>query len=145
MKKKCIIIDIDGTLANVEHRRKDLLNNNNWTVFNSKVDLDKVNLWCREIVDAFKEKYHIILLTGRSEELCKATLNWLKDNNIFYSEIFFRKEGDYRDDVIIKKEIYKHCIESAYFPLFIVDDRSKVVKMWRELGLVCLQCDYGEF
>jgi hypothetical protein len=29
--------------------------------------------------------------------------------------------------------------------LFVVEDRSRVVKMWRSEGLVCLQCAPGEF
>jgi len=29
--------------------------------------------------------------------------------------------------------------------LFIVEDRSSVVDMWRAQGLVCLQCAPGEF
>jgi len=27
----------------------------------------------------------------------------------------------------------------------VIDDRKQVVDMWRELGLVCLQVDKGEF
>ena len=145
MKKKCIIIDIDGTLANIEHRRKDLLAENNWKEFNSKINLDSINIWCRELINSFKDKYNIILVTGRTEEFNDVTLKWLNDNNIFYSEIFFRENSDYRDDTIIKKEIYEKSIEPSYIPLFVVDDRNKVVKMWRELGLVCLQCNYGDF
>jgi len=29
--------------------------------------------------------------------------------------------------------------------LFVVEDRSRVVEMWRGEGLVCLQCAPGEF
>jgi hypothetical protein len=29
--------------------------------------------------------------------------------------------------------------------LFVVEDRNRVVEMWREEGLVCLQCAPGEF
>jgi hypothetical protein len=29
--------------------------------------------------------------------------------------------------------------------LLVVEDRTRVVQMWREEGLVCLQCAPGEF
>jgi hypothetical protein len=29
--------------------------------------------------------------------------------------------------------------------LIVVEDRNRVVQMWREEGLVCLQCAPGEF
>lgn len=145
MKKECIIIDIDGTLANIEHRRQDLLNDNNWKAFNSKINSDSINIWCRELIDSFKDKYSVILVTGRTEEFRDITLKWLNDNKVFYSKIFFRENSDYRDDTVIKKEIYEKKIRPDYMPLFVVDDRNKVVKMWRELGLICLQCDDGDF
>jgi hypothetical protein len=56
-----------------------------------------------------------------------------------------RKEGDHREDSVIKKEIYLKDILPKNEVLFIVEDRLSVVKMWRSLGLVCLQCDWGDF
>tara|TARA_Y100000590_G_C15455022_1_gene914210 strand:- start:251 stop:688 length:438 start_codon:yes stop_codon:yes gene_type:complete len=145
MKKKCIIVDIDGTLANIDHRRKDFLNDNDWKAINSKINLDSINFWCKELIDSLKNKYKIILVTGRKVEFRDITLKWLNENEVSYSEIFFRENNDYRDDTVIKKEIYKKNIMPNYIPLFVVDDRSKVVTMWRDLGLVCLQCDLGDF
>ena len=36
-------------------------------------------------------------------------------------------------------------IDSPDEILFVLDDRSQVVKMWRELGLTCLQVADGNF
>ena len=145
MKKECIIIDIDGTLANIEHRRKDIPVEKNWKKFNSKMYLDKINPWCRELINSFKERYEVLIVTGRSKDFHEVTVKWLKDNDVFYTEIFFREKNDYRDDTIIKKEIYNKYIAPGYSTLIVVDDRNKVVKMWRDIGLTCLQCNYGDF
>ena len=102
MKKNCIVVDLDGTLANVKHRQEKLLNENNWKDFNSKMALDKLNFWCYELIELFKCKYKIIIVTGRSEEFSITTKKWLVDNKVFYNEIFFRKKNDYRDDIIVK-------------------------------------------
>lgn len=56
-----------------------------------------------------------------------------------------RKNNDFRPDEEIKKEIYFDKIINNYNILFILDDRAKVVKMWRELKLTCLQVDDGDF
>jgi len=52
---------------------------------------------------------------------------------------------DYRDDRIIKEEIYREKIAPVYNALFVLDDRDRVVAMWRDLGLTCLQVANGDF
>lgn len=144
-KKKCIIIDLDGTLANIEHRRSELLKDNNWEKFNSKINSDLINLWCRELMDAFKSKYEIIIVTGRGLDLKNVTEKWLVENRVPYDLIFYRPVKDFRDDTIVKREIFEEYIQPSYETLFVVDDRNKIVKMWRDLGLICLQCAYADF
>ncbi len=139
------MIDLDGTLANIKHRQEKLINENNWKEFNSKMVLDKLNFWCYEFIELFKCKYKIIIVTGRSEESSITTKKWLADNKVFYDAIFFRKKNDYRDDRIVKREIFEQYIQPVYKTLFVIEDRDKVVRMWRELGLTCLQCDFGDF
>jgi adenylate cyclase class IV len=56
-----------------------------------------------------------------------------------------RKTGDNRPDNIVKKEIFDSNIKNNYYIEFVLDDRNKVVKMWRELGLTCLQVADGNF
>ncbi|PIK14401.1 HAD family acid phosphatase [Halobacteriovorax sp. JY17] len=144
-KNKCIIIDVDGTLANIDHRRGYLEEGNDWKRFNSSMENDSLNTWCKAIVDKFKNEYQIILLTGREEIHKDVTLKWLKGHDVHFDSIFFRSEKDYRDDAIVKKELFERHIQGKHSPLFVVDDRKKVVSMWRDLGLVCLQCDWGDF
>jgi hypothetical protein len=45
--------------------------------------------------------------------------------------------------VIVKREMLAGMDRSKI--LFVVEDRSGVVEMWRSEGLVCLQCAPGEF
>ena len=106
---------------------------------------DKLNIWCSEIINCFKEKYSIVLVTGRKDSYQPMTVAWLQENNVYYDAIFFRKTDDYRDDATMKSEIFKENIDPIFEPLFVVDDRKKVVTMWRNLGLVCLQCADGDF
>ncbi len=51
-----------------------------------------------------------------------------------------------RKNAIIKKELFEQQIAEKYFIELVLDDRDQVVDMWRlELGLPCLQVNYGDF
>jgi predicted kinase len=51
-----------------------------------------------------------------------------------------RKGGDHRSDVIVKSEILDEILARGHDIAFVVDDRPRVVEMWRQRGLTCLQC-----
>lgn len=146
-KQKCIIFDIDGTLA--------LMNGRNAFDYH-KVDTDRINtpvmflnnlLWASRFGEWTNEdnRIKIILLSGREETAREKTVVWLKENNVIYDELLMRKEKDFRGDEVIKKEIYESKIAPYYEVVSVFDDRDKVVQMWRSLGLLCCQVYYGDF
>ncbi|MCK5629782.1 MAG: hypothetical protein KAI26_04145 [Nanoarchaeota archaeon] len=142
---KAIIVDIDGTLSNSEERKKicELPNGKiDFKKFYELMEMDPVAKWCNELMN----KYDIVLLvTGRPSDYEDKTVNWLNKHNILYDDLFMRKSGDYRKDYIIKQEIYDKNIKPFYNIEFCIDDRKQVVEMWRSNGLICLQCDEGNF
>lgn len=150
-KKQALIIDIDGTMANINHRLHYVRDvKKDWGKFFSEVKGDSVNRWCAEILERFRNddvyKHHdILFVSGRPDSTMKDTKEWLKDNNIGYDKLFMRKRDDYRKDNTIKEIIYNFNIKPYYDVLFVVDDREQVVQMWRSKGLVVLQCDEGKF
>jgi len=145
VKRKAIIFDIDGTLANIWHRRKDF-DKKHFDVFMSKMDKDTVNLWCKTLMVAMGYMhYDILLVTGRGEEWRETTENWLQENEIYCDRLFMRPAANNEKDSLIKTQIYNQLIKDEYEILFVVDDRQQVVDSWRELGLVCLQCDVGDY
>jgi hypothetical protein len=151
-KERAIIIDIDGTLANCDHRRHFVdgtHDKKDWRSFYEAMEHDTLNRWCHELIYNFTqnegERYDCIFVSGRPEEYREITLKWFLRNNVDWGALFMRKTGDYRDDTIIKEEIYREHIEPDYNIFFVIDDRAKVVKMWRRLGLVALHCADGDF
>ncbi len=133
-----IICDIDGTLAIIKNR----------SPFDaSHYEHDLVNNPIADIVKTYHQLgIKIILMSGRDENTRKPTTNWLIDNKIPYDELFMRKAGDQRKDAIVKKEIFEAEIKGKYFVKFVLDDRNQVIDLWRlELGLPCLQVNYGDF
>lgn len=144
-KQRCLMIDLDGTLADIDHRRKKLAVDKDWKKFSGGIPLDRINEWCLEIINRFKIDHKIILVTGRMENYSLETEKWLALHKVYFDLIFYRKINDYRPDQIIKEEIFKEKILPDFNVLFVIDDRAKVVEKWRELGLVCLQCDNGNY
>jgi hypothetical protein len=57
-----------------------------------------------------------------------------------------RTVGDVRRDSIVKKELFETHVANRYFIQMVIDDRDQVVDLWRlELGLPCVQVNYGDF
>jgi len=146
--KKAIIVDIDGTLADVEHRVHHVnKEQKDWKAFHDSMDQDRLNHWYAKLIEAMKHQgFDILFVTGRDEDYREKTQTWMKQHQIQYDKLYMRSAVDFRSDSEVKKEIYERQIKDHWEVAFVVDDRLSVVKMWREqLGLVCLQCDWGDF
>ena len=133
-----ILCDLDGTLAIIHNR----------SPFDAvRCETDLLNVPIAEILKNYASiGVKIILMSGRDEAARRPTTNWLAYNRIPYNALFMRATGDVRKDSVIKKELYEAHINGQYFVKFVLDDRNQVVDLWRlELGLPCLQVNYGDF
>lgn len=135
--QKAIIVDIDGTLAKMTGRGPF-----EW----SRVGEDRCNEPIKSIVNSMAKAHKIIVFSGRDGVCLTETINWLIENRIHYDKIFMRPAGNNEKDSIIKRRMYDENIVGKYDVSFVLDDRNQVVDMWRkDLGLTCLQVDYGDF
>ena len=159
--KDIIICDLDGTLANCEHRvhhvqRVDgngLKRKPDWDAFYAGVKGDTVNeavhrvLWDVVGPSSVNPWFDLIFCSGRPERCRKDTEAWLL-NVAGLSKIDFtllmRKDGDFRADYIVKQELLDAHIDKSRV-LFVLDDRQQVVDMWRRNGLTCFQVAPGDF
>lgn len=146
-KELAIIVDLDGTLCDVDHRVHHVQGKNkNWKAFNELMVHDELNHWCFELMAAMSDRgYKILFVTGRGEANRTSTENWLTKHKVAYEHLYMRALIDHREDSDVKEEIYTNLIEQKYQILFVVDDRKSVVERWRKLELICLQCAPGDF
>lgn len=147
MKREAIIFDIDGTIADNQHRQHFLEESpKNWDGFFAGMEQDTLRPMVNALVWMYADRgYEIIFVTGRYEKYGTFTVNWLQENGVHYHQLYMRPDEDSRPDYEAKKEIYETKIAPHYNVKLVVDDRSSVVKMWRELGLECWQVDEGNF
>lgn len=134
------LADIDGTLALRGERGPY-----DW----ARVGEDAPNAPVVELVRALTGVGHsIVLLSGRMEQCRRQTVLWL-DANVSPAaarfELHMRPDDDYRPDDMLKREIYEKEIAPRYEVTGVIDDRARVVAMWRSLGLTCVQVAPGEF
>ena len=146
VKTSTIIFDIDGTLANLEHRLHFIereKGQRDWKSFNKECDKD---LPIQNIIDdcnRFAKSYFLVLCTGREETMRKKTVKWLDENSVHYDALLMRKEQDYRDDTIVKQEMHDLLVSKDCVIQLVYDDRPKVIRMWEANNLKVIHCGDG--
>ena len=141
---KTIIFDIDGTLANISNRVGRIPN---WKYFQTDHHLDKP---IEAIVTLFHTLYNtclfrLICVSGRLESEREATTEWLTGHGIYYEQLIMRPDGNYISDDVLKEKVLKRLQAEGHDILFVVDDRKRVVDMWRRNNIMCLQCAEGDY
>lgn len=151
-----IIFDLDGTLADISHRRHlvEDKKNKNFPLFYAMCKDDKPNapviriLHALQYLEIFPD---IQIWSGRSDEVRSETVDWLAEH-VFQSKHVannalarMRKAGDYTPDHILKENWLKEELANGTRIDMVFDDRNRVVQMWRSYGITCLQVADGNF
>lgn len=148
-KHDAIIIDLDGTICDLEHRRHYVRGEGkkDWKSFFAELCNDTVNQAVQYVYQmACRSGTIVIFLSGRPSEYRKETEKWLKDHNLDgYFALFMRPFNNKEDDAIIKEQLYRSYVEPYFNVQFVLDDRNRVVNMWRQIGLHCFQVAPGDF
>ena len=167
--KKTVIFDLDGTLANIDVRRDKSLKPDgklDWEIFadpNSILNWDTPNEPVIKMAQMFKaDGFKIVIFSGRNDRGFFATEEWLDKNKVPFDLLVMRpdkfkenswpiadgnpatKEMRFMPDEILKKAMLDTFVDIDDVFL-VVDDRDKVVKMWRDLGLNTFQVAPGDF
>lgn len=137
----CILVDIDGTLAHMGDRGP---------YDTTKYHQDTLDQTIYDLVQAWHQQANnpdaVILMSGRNENDRAVTEKWLADNGVHYTALYMRPGNQPKtNDAIIKNELFEQYIAGKYDVDFILDDRDRVVEMWRAKGLKVLQVADGAF
>tara|TARA_Y100000310_G_C20547602_1_gene746375 strand:- start:703 stop:1140 length:438 start_codon:yes stop_codon:yes gene_type:complete len=142
-----IVIDLDGTLCDCEHRQH-LAQAQQWDEFHSKLGDDLPHKEVALIVDRLIG-YEVIACTGRNEAWRIATEKWLRHFRFHVDALIMRPDGDWRSDHELKPVLLEEHFGSKEKVLneviLVLDDRDKVVEAWREYGLPCWQVRPGGY
>lgn len=132
--KHCILVDLDGTLAQMQDRSPF-----DWHCVGEDLPRTHVIGMVEGYFWDTPYPVEVVFMSGRDAICQQATRQWLIDNVGSWTEgslLLMRSEGDCRKDTIIKKELFDTYIKGHYNVDYVIDDRKQVLRMWAyELGL----------
>lgn len=135
---KIVLCDIDGTVANNDHRQNLLKEFKDWDLFFSKLDQDEPIEKIIKIVNEYSEQGFVIyFLTGRPERYELKTRQWLEKFFKFQINLIMRKDGDMRDKLLIKYELFSDNFQSEEI-LVCIENDLKLCELWESLELAVI-------
>lgn len=138
-QKGYVIVDIDGTVADIAHRRHFVDQKpKDWKSFFDAMIEDTPRPDVVEKVKKFKEEgYDIVFVSGRPDNYRILTELWLKKFVITGTyPLFMRRADDGRPDTEVKKDILNQYFKDKSLIHTVIDDRPSVIRMWRAEGLL---------
>ena len=151
-----IIFDIDGTLLNIQHRVHHLHKTPpDWKGFKESMEGDIAIPEMVELLHilANDRRNRVIFCSGRGEESRSITEKQITSllstcydtKNVNKINLYLRGFKDFREDSVVKSDLYEQMLKDGFKPVMVFEDRASVVKMWRERGLRCLQVAEANF
>ena len=77
----------------------------------------------------------VLVVSSREFIWLDPTLDWLVQHEVPHDAVYLRIVGDYRQDVLVKREILDDVLADGYRVLEAWDDKDRVTQMWREQGI----------
>ena len=133
--KKIILCDIDGTIANNDHRQHYLQRKKDWDGFFSELINDKpIFPIINKVIEEHDAGKDIIFLTGRPERYRYSTTLWLKEYFNFELKILMRKDNDQNNKLKVKKEIFEKNFRVNDID-YVIDNDIELLKQWEDMGI----------
>lgn len=142
-RRNAVIVDMDGTLANVSsirHMVDGLNQKKDFQAFHAASEFCPPN---KQAID-FCRRHHkaghaIVIVTARMEEWRPHTTRFIERElvepyGVPIADQFHRDDGDYDKDYIVKKKILAK-VREKYDIIEAIDDNPAVVALWKEEGI----------
>lgn len=149
-----IIFDLDGTLADCEHRRHLVTKDRKdpqWVEFYKRC-VDDTPIF--PIIRVFQEllgsqRFHLEIWSGRHQMVRHETEAWLTKHvfngflHMMRDEVPLLMRPDQSESDAALKQRWLN--ETKFPPNLVFDDRARTVAMWRRHGIQCAQVAPGDF
>lgn len=137
-----VMVDIDGTVALHEGVRDPY--------DPTRYHLDRPNAPVIAVAQAMHAAGHrLVFCSGRDEQYREVTEAWLRRHiPVPFEALHMRpteNTANKRRDDVVKLELFDKHIRYAWNVVCVLDDRDRVVKAWRSIGLTVLQVAPGDF
>lgn len=139
---RCVVLDIDGVLADVRHRLRFVATKpKNWDAFFAAArddpPLEAGVRFAREAASS----HDIVYLTGRPERTRDDTRAWLRRHGLPDGQLVMRHEGDRRPAVRTKTQALRKLAKNQQIAL-VLDDDPAVVESLKQQGFPVRLADW---
>lgn len=117
-----------------------------WAAFNAALPFDAVVPWVVALMRSLRPGTQVLMASGRAEGDWPGDRrrrfqmqDWIVKHDLPIDHLFMRVGGDFRQDAVVKAEIFERDIRPFFDVRFAVDDRPQVCDVWRSFGIPVLQ------
>lgn len=143
----CVLVDVDGVIADGWHRQHFLQNGRrDWKNFFANAPHDTPIEGSIALLEHFDEALGVVLLTARPDELRAATVDWLVDYGYRWDLLVMRGRADARfSSPDFKRRSVEVLRQRGFEPRLAMDDDQRNVDMFRDLGIETLYVHSGYY
>lgn len=139
MSSPAVIVDVDGTLADVSGIRHYVLDDprkKNFQQFHGAASFVSPMPLVVETVQALHETGLACLVLTSRQEMWRYRLRvWLRKWEVPVDALGMRADADTRRDDDVKRDLYIRARRLGYDPVLAIDDNPIVVQLWRSLDI----------
>lgn len=144
------LVDIDGTVAHghFEEESAAHIGGRRRRAFDwARVGEDDPALNVIQTVNSLRSAGETIIFMSARKDICfEETEAWITEHFGWEPEhLYMRRSDDDRPDNETKSEMFDTHIRGKFNIIACFDDRDKVVKQYRDMGLTVYQVAYGDF
>jgi phosphoglycolate phosphatase-like HAD superfamily hydrolase len=141
-RPSCVVIDIDGVLADVRHRLHHVAGRpKDWDAFFAAASADPLLEPGARLARDVASSHTVVYLTGRPERLRSDTEAWLRRHELPPGTVVMRPEGDRRPATLVKLAALRKLRRRSTVAL-VVDDDAGVLDAARAAGFPVRLADW---
>lgn len=138
VSKGCIMVDVEGTLSNCDHRIHHL-ENKNYDKWNELFINDTPNIKNIKMVENwYKDNKTIIISTAKPYKYLREVKQWIKQNCSFVPSRFLFRYITCLTSPEVKQE-HIHMLRNIGFKInSAIDDRDDILEMYRKNNILAI-------
>ena len=140
----CVIVDIDGVLADGAHRQH-LVRAKRWREFFDAAHGDAPIAETAVLLRLLDADLVVVLLTGRPVRTRQPTITWLAEHGYRWDLLIMKEDSDLRKTDKAKREAVSDLRQAGFNPVLALDDEPGNVDMYRLEGVPCLYIHSGYY
>lgn len=145
--RPCVLVDVDGVIANGWHRQHFLQDGNrDWKNFFANAFGDAPIDGSIALTQQFHSDTAVVLLTARPHDLHTITVEWIREHGHRWDLLIMRDRNDGRlSSPRFKQRSVQELRERGFEPQLAIDDDQRNIDMFRSEAIPSLYLHSGYY